>query len=127
VPRRATCSGGAHRGIQAAKRCADLIRCATAAADHVAVEFSLDEAAKRCTAGAGRNAGGTGVEMEALAAVQIGLLTVYDMCKGSTAAWSSATCACSKSTAVSREIGPRFELIAQRKSRHANCCCGALH
>jgi len=48
----------------------------------VAVEFEIDEAASavhiRVQA---ETVGKTGVEMEALTAVQVGLLTVYDMCK----------------------------------------------
>jgi len=69
--------------IQGAKRTADLIPlCHPLALTHVAVEFDLDEAAHRvhCTAQV-ETLGRTGVEMEALTAVQVGLLTVYDMCK----------------------------------------------
>ena len=48
----------------------------------MAVEFELDAATSsvRCTAQV-ETLGRTGVEMEALTAVQVGLLTVYDMCK----------------------------------------------
>jgi cyclic pyranopterin phosphate synthase len=48
----------------------------------VAVEFELDRTHSRvrCTAQV-ETVGRTGVEMEALTAVQVGLLTVYDMCK----------------------------------------------
>jgi cyclic pyranopterin phosphate synthase len=48
----------------------------------VAVEFSLDAATSsiECTARA-ETRGQTGVEMEALTAVQVGLLTIYDMVK----------------------------------------------
>jgi cyclic pyranopterin phosphate synthase len=48
----------------------------------VAVEFEIDVAAStvRCRATV-ETTGRTGVEMEALTAVQIGLLTIYDMCK----------------------------------------------
>ena len=48
----------------------------------MAVDFELDEATAtvRCTAQV-ETLGRTGVEMEALTAVQVGLLTVYDMCK----------------------------------------------
>jgi cyclic pyranopterin phosphate synthase len=69
--------------IQAAKRTAELIPlCHPVPLTSVAVEFSIDERASRiecratveCTAR-------TGVEMEALTAVQVGLLTIYDMCK----------------------------------------------
>jgi cyclic pyranopterin phosphate synthase len=46
------------------------------------VEFELNEAGHsvRCTVRA-ETRGQTGVEMEALTAVQVGLLTIYDMCK----------------------------------------------
>ena len=48
----------------------------------VAVDFEIDAAASlvRCFAQV-ETLGRTGVEMEALTAVQVGLLTVYDMCK----------------------------------------------
>ena len=69
--------------IQAAKRTAELIPlCHPLPITRVAVEFETDAAASsvRCTAQV-ETLGRTGVEMEALTAVQIGLLTVYDMCK----------------------------------------------
>ena len=69
--------------IQAAKRTADLIPlCHPLPITRVAVELELDAAASavRCTAQV-ETFGRTGVEMEALTAVQVGLLTVYDMCK----------------------------------------------
>jgi cyclic pyranopterin phosphate synthase len=69
--------------IQAAKRTADLIPlCHPLPITRVAVEFEIDEAGSsvRCTAQV-ETLGRTGVEMEALTAVQVGLLTVYDMCK----------------------------------------------
>ena len=69
--------------IQGAKRCADLIPlCHPIALTRVAVEFAVVRrpAAVRCTATA-ETVGRTGVEMEALAAVSAGLLTIYDMCK----------------------------------------------
>ena len=69
--------------IQAAKRTADLIPlCHPLPITRVAIEFELDEAASsvRCIAQV-ETLGRTGVEMEALTAVQIGLLTIYDMCK----------------------------------------------
>lgn len=73
-------------GIQAAKRCGDLIPlCHPLALTHVAVDFELGSGAQgeglvTCTATA-RAVGPTGVEMEALCAVQLALLTVYDMVK----------------------------------------------
>jgi cyclic pyranopterin phosphate synthase len=69
--------------IQAAKRTADLIPlCHPIALTRVAAEFQLDAVLPgvRCTVTA-ETVGATGVEMEALTAVQVGLLTVYDMCK----------------------------------------------
>jgi cyclic pyranopterin phosphate synthase len=69
--------------IQAAKRTADLVPlCHPLPITRVAVDFECDEAHAevRCTAQV-ETLGRTGVEMEALTAVQIGLLTVYDMCK----------------------------------------------
>ena len=69
--------------IQAAKRTADLIPlCHPLPITRVAVEFEIDAAAGAvvCTAQV-ETLGRTGVEMEALTAVQIGLLTIYDMCK----------------------------------------------
>ena len=69
--------------IQASKRTSELIPlCHPIPLTRVAVEFELDEAAHaiRCTVTA-ETVGRTGVEMEALTAVQVGLLTVYDMLK----------------------------------------------
>jgi cyclic pyranopterin monophosphate synthase len=69
--------------IQAAKRTAELIPlCHPLPITRVAVEFETDAptSSVRCTAQVETH-GRTGVEMEALTAVQIGLLTVYDMCK----------------------------------------------
>ncbi|ODU09641.1 MAG: molybdenum cofactor biosynthesis protein C [Rubrivivax sp. SCN 71-131] len=69
--------------IQGAKRTADLVPlCHPLPITRVAVDFGLDAAlsAVRCTAQV-ETVGRTGVEMEALTAVQVGLLTVYDMCK----------------------------------------------
>lgn len=69
--------------IQGAKRTADLIPlCHPLALSKVAVEFELHEAPPHVTCRATvHTVGNTGVEMEALTAVQIGLLTIYDMCK----------------------------------------------
>ena len=68
-------------GIQAAKRTSELIPlCHNIVLNKVLVKATLDHSGVtinsevRCT-------GITGVEMEALTAVSIGLLTVYDMCK----------------------------------------------
>ncbi|HYF57425.1 MAG TPA: cyclic pyranopterin monophosphate synthase MoaC [Burkholderiaceae bacterium] len=69
--------------IQGAKRTADLIPlCHPIALTRVAVDLGLDDAAHAvvCTATV-ECEGRTGVEMEALTAVQVGLLTVYDMLK----------------------------------------------
>jgi cyclic pyranopterin phosphate synthase len=69
--------------IQASKRTAELVPlCHPLPITRVAVEFEVDAAQSlvRCTAQV-ETFGRTGVEMEALTAVQVGLLTVYDMCK----------------------------------------------
>jgi cyclic pyranopterin phosphate synthase len=69
--------------IQAAKRTAELIPlCHPLALTRVAVEFAVDEAA--CAIGievTAETLAQTGVEMEALTAAAVGLLTIYDMCK----------------------------------------------
>jgi cyclic pyranopterin monophosphate synthase len=74
-------------GIQAAKKTSDLIPlCHPLALTRVALDFDLEEAqgagpaAVVCTATV-ETVGPTGVEMEALTAVNVALLTVYDMCK----------------------------------------------
>ena len=69
--------------IQGAKRTSDLIPlCHPLALTRVAVDLEVDPSASCvvCTATVATT-GRTGVEMEALTAVQVGLLTVYDMCK----------------------------------------------
>ena len=69
--------------IQAAKRTADLVPlCHPLPLTHVRADFELDESASavRCTVQT-ETLGRTGVEMEALTAVQVGLLTIYDMVK----------------------------------------------
>jgi cyclic pyranopterin phosphate synthase len=70
-------------GIQGAKKTSDLIPlCHPIALTRVAVDFEVQEenSCVVCTATAEVN-GQTGVEMEALTAVQVALLTIYDMCK----------------------------------------------
>lgn len=70
-------------GIMAAKRTADLIPlCHPLALTRVAVDLQpcLEKSAVRCQATV-ETLSRTGVEMEALMAVQVALLTVYDMCK----------------------------------------------
>jgi cyclic pyranopterin phosphate synthase len=70
-------------GIMASKRTADLIPlCHPIALTRVSVEFTFDETASAidCAATA-ETMGRTGVEMEALTAASVALLTIYDMCK----------------------------------------------
>ena len=70
-------------GIMAAKRTAELVPlCHPVALTHLELELELDavRSAVRCRALA-ETLERTGVEMEALTAVQVALLTVYDMCK----------------------------------------------
>jgi cyclic pyranopterin phosphate synthase len=69
--------------IMGAKRTSDLIPlCHPLNLTRVAVDFVIDRSLSRvaCTAQV-ESFGQTGVEMEALTAVQVGLLTIYDMCK----------------------------------------------
>ena len=74
-------------GIQAAKKTSDLIPlCHPLALTRVALDFAPASAHHpgatgiACTATL-ETVGPTGVEMEALTAVQVALLTIYDMCK----------------------------------------------
>ncbi len=74
-------------GIQGAKKTSDLIPlCHPIGLTHVALEFAIHTATADtpaqvvCTATT-ETVGPTGVEMEALTAVQVALLTIYDMCK----------------------------------------------
>ena len=70
-------------GIMAAKRTPDLIPlCHTLLLTQVDVDFRIDEDASRVEITATvRNRGKTGVEMEALTAVSVAALTIYDMAK----------------------------------------------
>ena len=69
--------------IQASKRTAELIPlCHPLALTHVSVEFVVDaESSAISIRVEAHTTGPTGVEMEALTAATMGLLTVYDMCK----------------------------------------------
>ena len=70
-------------GIQASKRTSDLIPlCHPLALTHVSLEFQTNpqESSITCQVRA-ETTGPTGIEMEALTAVQVALLTIYDMCK----------------------------------------------
>ncbi len=70
-------------GIMGAKRTADLVPlCHPIGLTKVAVDFEVDSANNRVLCKARTECNGqTGVEMEALTAVQVSLLTIYDMCK----------------------------------------------
>ena len=70
-------------GIQAAKKCSDLIPlCHSLQLSSVILDFEIDEVESkihiRCEC---KLAGRTGVEMEALTGASIAALTIYDMCK----------------------------------------------
>ena len=70
-------------GIQASKKTSELVPlCHPLALSHVSLQFELDRKTSsiRCQVQA-ETTGPTGVEMEALTAVQVALLTIYDMCK----------------------------------------------
>lgn len=70
-------------GIQAAKKCADLIPlCHPLSLSKVDVNFKLDQDANLIkVTSLCKLSGQTGVEMEALTAVSVALLTLFDMCK----------------------------------------------
>ena len=70
-------------GIQASKKTADLIPlCHPLALAHVSLEFQTNAKDNSITCQVkAETTGPTGVEMEALTAVQVALLTIYDMCK----------------------------------------------
>ncbi|MES2786646.1 MAG: cyclic pyranopterin monophosphate synthase MoaC [Pseudomonadota bacterium] len=74
-------------GIQAAKKTSELIPlCHPLPLTHVAIEFEIHRSENGGAAGVAckvtaETVGQTGVEMEALTAVQVALLTIYDMCK----------------------------------------------
>ena len=68
-------------GIMAAKKTAELIPlCHSLALDTVSIEFAFEKDAIRATATASLT-GKTGVEMEAMTATSLALLTIYDMAK----------------------------------------------
>ena len=69
--------------IQAAKRTSELIPlCHPLALTKITVDFKIDESTSAIECGASvETRGRTGVEMEALTAVSVALLTIYDMCK----------------------------------------------
>ncbi len=68
-------------GIMAAKKTAELIPlCHPLALDAITVDFAIADGAVEVTASASLE-GRTGVEIEALTAVSIALLTIYDMAK----------------------------------------------
>jgi cyclic pyranopterin phosphate synthase len=68
-------------GIAAAKRTADLIPlCHNIRIDQVTVDFEVKESSVEITARAVCTES-TGIEMEALTAVSVAALTLYDMCK----------------------------------------------
>ena len=70
-------------GIQASKKTSDLIPlCHPLALTHVSLDFELNKANSSITCQVkAETTGQTGVEMEALTAVQVALLTIYDMAK----------------------------------------------
>lgn len=70
-------------GIQAAKKCSDLIPlCHPLMLTKVKVDFDIDEVNNQVVVtGLCRLTGQTGVEMEALTAVSVACLTLFDMCK----------------------------------------------
>ncbi|MDO9333665.1 MAG: cyclic pyranopterin monophosphate synthase MoaC [Dehalococcoidales bacterium] len=69
-------------GIMAAKKVPDIIPlCHTILIDSVAIDFDLSVKDSIGITATARSTGKTGVEMEALTAVTVAALTIYDMCK----------------------------------------------
>jgi cyclic pyranopterin phosphate synthase len=70
-------------GIQAAKKCGDLIPlCHPLPLTHCEVNFEIPKTRDRIViTGSAKIAAQTGIEMEALTAVSVAALTIYDMCK----------------------------------------------
>ncbi len=70
-------------GIQAAKKCGDLIPlCHPLPLTHCEVNFEIPRSRDRIViTGSAKIAAQTGIEMEALTAVAVAALTIYDMCK----------------------------------------------
>lgn len=69
-------------GIQAAKRCSDLIPlCHPLPLSKVSIEIEAHAADRLTITALCKTSGKTGVEMEALSAASVAALTIYDMCK----------------------------------------------
>jgi len=70
-------------GIMASKKTSDLVPlCHPLPLTHVSIEFEIDDANNKVDASCrAETRGQTCVEMEALCALQVALLTIYDMCK----------------------------------------------
>lgn len=83
VPKGDVLSSARIAGIMAAKRTPDLIPlCHPLPLTSIAIDFEIDEAGSRVSiVAAVRCKGRTGVEMEALTAVSVAALTIYDMAK----------------------------------------------
>jgi cyclic pyranopterin phosphate synthase len=100
-------------GVMAAKRTSDLIPlCHPLPLTHIDVDITLDDdaSAVRIVASA-RTVGKTGVEMEALTAVSVAALTVYDMAK-----------------AVDREMRlSDIRLLSKRGGQHGDYTAGGNH
>jgi len=103
-------------GIQAAKRTSDLVPlCHPLALTKVELSFGLDEANPGVEATARvETLGKTGVEMEALTAVAVALLTVYDMCKAVDRAMTI------EGVALLEKSGGRSGLYRRSASREAD-------
>jgi cyclic pyranopterin phosphate synthase len=81
VPKGEVLSTARIAGIMAAKKCGELIPlCHSLSLDSIAIDFQFEASRLHITATA-RITAKTGVEMEALTAVSVAALTIYDMCK----------------------------------------------
>ncbi|NJM51294.1 MAG: cyclic pyranopterin monophosphate synthase MoaC [Sphingomonadales bacterium] len=108
-------------GIMAAKKTSELIPlCHPLMLSKVTVDFEYEEYGIRTTASV-RLTGQTGVEMEALTAVSVALLTLYDMAKALDKAMVISGIRLLTKPAVNRAIGPRHH--DQRGGGAAKAAC----
>ena len=95
-------------GIQAAKRTSELIpMCHPLPISGVAIALDSVDGERLRVEATVRTEGRTGVEMEALTAVSVAALTVYDMCKAVDRGCGSRACACWRSGAARAGSGWR--------------------
>ena len=111
-------------GIQAAKRCADLIPlCHPLALSRVQVEFSQLSDTELEVRAQCKLKGQTGVEMEALTAVSVAALTIYDMCKAVDKGITITDVRLLEKTGGKSSKAHRKKSDGCQKTRYQNCGC----